>query len=362
MVLKLNTTKPALWRNLTDIQIGQTADSVQLEHVTVAQRKLIAALQKGFADDQLAYFADQSGLTEAETSTLMQKLEPALQTKLQPQAATRKLVATVEDSNFIQNSLAELMRIEANQNTSPIVQLAARGTRSVYVDSLGKTGLALTRILAAAGIGRVVSHDSRPILPADIGADGFEQSQQGQSRFTAVSNILSRNHLQTRVSNANRMSEGTLNRLDCAVLISQSVTAPMRYAIWARKRIPHLNITFGERYIDVSPVIFAGRNPCLGCLDLHRQSLDSAWPAIASQVMATNLRFDDTSSRSFAAGLAAKAVLIQLDSNALQGPDPGEPETLTPAASRGFRLDLIEHRVYEFTWPASAQCSCSCSF
>lgn len=338
---------------------------------------MIGILQKGVADEQLPYFAQSSGLTVEESASLLDRLAPVLSNQFNVEAKQsrefQKLAANELDADFIQNSFAELVRAEANLNASGATVLAMRANRSIYVDSFGKTGLALTRVLAASGIGRVVSHDSRPILPADIGADGFEQSHQGQSRFTTVSQILARNHLHTRVSNANRMGDATLSQLDCAVLISQSVTAPARYATWARKQIPHLNITFSEQFIDVSPVILAGKNPCLKCLDLNRMSIDSAWPALASQILASNLRFDDSSSRAFAVGLAAKSILLQLDSSLfaerhlgqpgeVQSGEPGEQRSgnneVSLATTQGFRLDLAAHRVHEFSWPTSINCGC----
>lgn len=355
MVLKLNSAKPPRWRNHTDLQFGLDSKTVTLEQVSDSQRRMIGLLGLGIADGQLEVIGKNAGLSAAESHDLIKKLAPVLYRDVKPEKIRSSKKPNWAD-DFVRNSFAEIVRIEANYSTCGPAVLAARTARSIYVDSLGKTGLALTRTLAAAGIGQVISHDSRPILPADIGADGFEQAHQGNSRFTTVSEILKRNHLAMRVANANRMSNTSIEKIDFAILISQSVIAPARYAIWARKEIPHLNITFGERFIDITPVIIAGKNPCMKCLDLNRTAEDSAWPALASQALSTSLRFDDSSSRMFAVGLAAKSALLHLDSAIVGQVDSKSSVGL--ASHRGFRLDLQEHQIYEFNWPAAKNCGC----
>lgn len=355
MVLKLNSAKPPRWRNLTDLQFGLDSNSVTIEQISDSQRRMIGMLSLGIADGQLEVIGKDAGLTAVESQELVEKLAPVLYRDSRPKKI-RSSKKTNRTDEYVQNAFAEIVRIEANYSTSGPAILAARSARSIYVDSLGKTGLALTRTLAAAGIGQVVSHDSRPILPADIGADGFEQAHQGNSRFTTVSEILKRNHLAMRVANANRMSNSSIEKIDFAILISQSVIAPARYAIWARKEIPHLNITFGERFIDITPVIIAGKNPCMKCLDLNRTAEDSAWPALASQALSSNLRFDDSSSRMFAVGLATKSALLHLD-KAIDG-QVDSKSSVGLASRRGFRLDLQEHQIYEFNWPAAKNCGC----
>lgn len=365
MVLKLNPANPPVWRNLTDVQFGYGDKALILPNAGESERRLLGMLQRGIADGQLEYFATEAGMTSSQAVGLIDRIRPALSHQPDyPKATNRSLADRSAELEFIQfskNSSAEILRAEADYRVQGAAILAQRSSRSIYLDSLGKTGLALVRGFAASGIGRLVTHDSRPILPADIGTDGYEQSQQNNSRLSAASNILSRNHLPARVSNANRMSNSSLDRLDFAVLVSQSVIAPTRYEIWARKMIPHLNLTFGERYIDVTPVLVPGKNPCLRCLDLNRVANDSAWPALASQALASGLRYDDAASRYFAAGLAIRSALAYLDDPGALGAalaDSKNSGSLFLATKRGFRLDLAEHRVYEFDWPAAISCGC----
>ncbi len=365
MVLKLNPASSPAWRNLTDLQFGFSSDALVLTSITEPERRLIKMLVSGFADSQLAYFAKEAGLDKPDAQKLIDRLGPVIShqpgaTKPSRRSSTGRL-AEIEFGRYSQNSFAEMVRAEASHRVQGAAILAQRGGRAIYLDSFGKTGLALARGLAAGGIGRIVTHDNRPVLPADIGADGFEQSQQGSSRISTVSSILSRNHLPARVSNANRMSNGSLEQLDFAVLVSQTVTAPTRYAIWARKQIPHINLTFGERFVDVTPVLVPGKNPCLRCLDLNRMAKDLSWSALASQALSSHLRFDDSASRFFAAGLAIKSTLMHLDNPAALGAalDSETSSTgISLASKRGFRLDLAEHRVYEFDWPEAANCGC----
>jgi len=365
MVLKLNLASAPAWRNLNDLQFGFGAESLVLSGANSAERRLIGMLELGIADGQLDYFANEAGLSVNEAQTLIERLGPVLShqpvAKKSGRSSSTDRSAEIEFERFGKNSFAELVRAEASHRVQGAAVLAQRSGRSIYLDSFGKTGLALARGLAASGIGRVVTHDNRPILPADIGADGYEQIHQGTSRISTVTGILARNHLPARVSNANRMSNSSLDQLDFAILVSQTVTAPTRYAIWARKQIPHLNLTFGERFIDVTPVLIPGKNPCLRCLDLNRIAADSAWAALASQALSSSLRFDDSASRYFAVGLAIKSAIMHLDDPVALGVALGNGSStggVSLASKRGFRLDLAEHRVYEFDWQQATNCGC----
>ena len=349
MVLKISAAKPALWRNTQDIQIGTGNSALVLSNISRPEQNLLALLYKGIANDQLDAVAAQSGLAAHGAANLIERLEPVLMNE--PVAASKhEQKIEVQHPRFYENAFTELAQAELENTTDGVAVLRARASRSVHVDSLGKAGLMLARGLAASGVGRVVSHDSRQIAAADIGADGYEEAHFGQSRLVASGEIIGRVQSQTRLSNGHRMSSATLNNLDCAVLIAQQVIAPARYAIWQQKHIPYLAITFGQNSIDVSPIIVPGISPCLNCLAYQRIDEDSSWTALATQLIRSPLRFDDASSRLFATGLALRSILQQLDRGA------GSMSLLRQ--SRGFSLDLQQQRVVELDWNATQRCDC----
>jgi hypothetical protein len=256
----------------------------------------------------------------------------------------------VQHPGFYENAFSEIARAELDNQTDGVSVLRARASKSVHIDSLGKSGLLLARGLAASGVGRIVSHDNREVSATDISTDGFDQSHLGQPRLGASAEIVGRSQSQSRVSNGHRMSHASLSNLDCAVLIAQQVVAPGRYALWQQKHIPYLAITFSERAIEVSPVIIPGISACLNCLAYERINSDSAWTALATQLIRSPLRFDDSASRLFASGLALRSILQHLDHAV------GSHGNLKQ--SRGFRLDLTQQLVSELAWNANERCDC----
>lgn len=349
MVLKISSAQPSLWRNPDDIQIGFGPESLILAGITRPEQNLLALLYKGIANDQLEALAGQSGLQSAEANNLIERLRPVLLSE-QVAASKQEQKIQVQHPQFYEGAFSELARAELENSTDGVAVLRARATKGVHIDSLGKSGLLLARGLAASGVGRIVSHDNRLVSVTDVATDGFDELHIGQPRLGASSEIIGRSQTQTRVSNGHRMSTNSLSNLDCAVLIAQQVIAPGRYALWHQRHIPYLAITFGEKSIEVSPIIMPGISACLNCLAYERIDSDSAWTALATQLIRSPLRFDDSSSRLFASGIALRSILQQLDRG--MGPLSDLKQ------SRGFKLDLVNQRVIELTWNASERCDC----
>ena len=348
MVLKINRHHPSAWRNLDDFQLSVGDSKVVLENIGTAEQNMLALLYRGVADAQYPALAASIGLEPKSAALLIDRLEPLLE---RPREGASARKAPSLDQPFIDAAIAEITRSSLDYKTDGQQILRQRQTRVVHVDSLGKAGLGLVRGLVEAGIGKVISHDNRPVQARDLGADGYELDQLGSSRFLATNQILGRAPKQSRLANGNRMSQGSLAAIDAAVLISQQVIEPRRYANWQNRDVAHLAITFGVDEVLVSPVIMPGSSPCLLCFDLSRAKVDDSWPVVSMQLVKSPLRFDDVASRFFANGLAIRQLLSVLDRTLI------EPDLA--AFSRGYRLDLTSQKVTELSWPKLSSCSCS---
>jgi hypothetical protein len=350
MVLKINRHHPSAWRNLEDLQVSIGTSRVILENVSVPEQNMVALLYRGVADGQYQTLAEAVGLEPQAATDLIRRLEPLLE-KSPKAAPVRKLPALSE--SYVDSAIAEITRAALEQQADGIDVLRLRQSRVVHVDSLSKAGLGLVRGLVEAGVGKVISHDNRRVQARDLGADGYDESQLGTSRYLAANQILQRAPKQSRLANGNRMSINALSAIDAAVLISQQVIEPRRYLNWQNRHVPHVAITFALDEILVSPMIMPGNSPCLLCLELNRSKVDESWPALSVQLARSDLRFDDVSSRMFANGLAIRQVLSVLDRNFV------EPNL--PAFTRGYRFDFSTQRVSELAWPKLPSCSCSAS-
>ena len=99
------------------------------------------------------------------------------------------------------------------------------------------------------------------------------------------------------------------DRQPLTVLIARYALAPDRSAGLLRRGLPHTPVVFSDTEVRVGPLVTATGDPCLFCLECHRQDADPAWPAMASQL------YDRPSPRETAllTGRAAIEVLSQLE-------------------------------------------------
>jgi len=356
MVLKINPGQQAVWRNPSSLQIGLGEDRVILEELTESQEKLVAALFLGIADNQVAAIASQSKLDRELADSivnrlrpLMQRDEPAAEKSLSPKARAGKEIEPFDEANLA-SSFAEIIRASLVVGRDGQTVLLERSRRAIHLDELAKTGLLVSLGLAAAGVGAVVSHDRGRVSAKDVGNTGYPAGLLGQPRMSATDWLLKGAPNRMRLVAGESLSEQQLDNLDAAVLIAHQAIEPRLYARWLNRQIPHVAIIFDVDGVWVSPLIVPGQNACLFCLEQNRTESDAAWPAIASQLMTSELRFDDSASQLFAAGVVLKQILRHLDQSSLDATDP---------ASFGYRFDSKSGEVTEVTWSAHPSCSCT---
>ena len=78
MVFRINPNQQPLWRNPFEMQLGTGADSVVLGKLSAAQERLIAALYRGIADQQLDVVSQQLGLSKQDTDEVIDQVGPLL--------------------------------------------------------------------------------------------------------------------------------------------------------------------------------------------------------------------------------------------------------------------------------------------
>ena len=90
----------------------------------------------------------------------------------------------------------------------------------------------------------------------------------------------------TLVSAPTRMSEDrAAASVDLAVVVARYAVTPAAYGYWMRRDIPLLPVVFSDTRVFVGPLVVPGIGSCLHCMDRHRVEADTAWPAIASQLV-----------------------------------------------------------------------------
>lgn len=342
MVLKINPHHQMLWRTPFEAQIGFGRNQVKLQQLTTEQEKFIDALYLGISPNQVDAVAKQSRLAAIQAHQLVEKLEPLMLRKLaNPTDAPSAL--------DVDRAFAEIARASLLNASDGEAVLLARSQRVVYLEKLDSTGLLLLNALAAAGVGTIITQDAAAVLNRDAGTSGYPQALIAKKRFAAAQLILDANHSRTRLVPPARVKLKQLERADFAVLSAQQILNPQSYASWVSKKTAHLAIVFDAPGAWVSGVIRPGQTPCLYCHHLGQLIDDASWGAIGTQLISSQLRFDDEATKLLAVGLAVQSILSELDGIAGFG---------SMLDHKGFRVDRELANVTEISWAKQPECSC----
>jgi hypothetical protein len=356
MVLRINPNQEALWRTPFEMQLGAGENPVVLSKLSPAQERLIAALYKGIADQQLPLISSQLGLSVAETEDVINQVGPVL---LAEKPVAEKEIEPKRERNgkrelsadFVSGAFSEIIRASLLHSVDGEAVLMARNTRSVHLEDLSRSGLLIAQGLAAAGLGSLLSHDEGQVLASDLGPTGYPSQLLGRPRIDALRTLLAASPNKALVSTGNKLLERQLQKIDCAVLISHQAMEPRRYAPWVNRDVPHISVSFDAQFASVSPLIVPGQTACLFCLENMRTDQNSKWPVLASQLIASQKKFDDSASLLFTAGIVIQKILSRIDK--VCGFE------LTEENLSGYRLNLKSGEVTEFIWPKHASCRCA---
>lgn len=131
---------------------------------------------------------------------------------------------------------------------------------------------------------------------------------------------------------------------DLAIMVGHYVLSPESRGVWLRRDVPHLPVVFSDTGVLVGPLIEPNRAPCLLCLDLHRRDADSAWPAIATQLLGRRA--------------SAESELLSLETAALVARHVLERLGGSPADATATRIDAATGEHTSSTWRAHPECGC----
>lgn len=349
MVFRINPNQQPLWRNPFEMQLGTGADALVLNKLSAAQERLIAALYRGIADQQLEVVSQQLGLSKIETNDVIDQVRPMFLSEPRNTSSSKRKITL--SPQFVAGAFAEIIRASLVFGVDGENVLLSRAERTVHLEELSRTGLLIAQGLAAAGVGNLVSHDEQKVDAANLGPTGYPTQLHGHPRVDALRSILAASPNDCQVTTGKRMTEKQLQKIDCAVLIVQQVIEPKRYSTWLTRDVPHIVVTFDAQEVAISPMILPGQTACLFCLEIQRTAENPQWPVIASQLISSSKKFDDSASQLFAAGIVIQKILSRLDK--VSGFELSSENQL------GYRLNLKNGEVTEFKWPQQSGCQCA---
>ncbi len=301
MVLRINPSKELLWRSPNEVQFGSSSEAVRLAQLTAGQERLLGLLSRGIADD---YFNDVAAAVGAENHReLLAKIDSTL--------LREASLPTELSAEFLESRFAEICRAQAIHSRAGESILSARQARRVFVQANTTSQELIVHSLRQSGVGEVTSELDHP--------------------ENAEENIAP-------------------ERFDFAVLLSNNAVAPRDFAKWMVDGVPHISAVFDSEGVTISPVIEVSKSPCLSCFHENQTAADSAWPAIASQLLFSKQKFDDAVASHFAAAIVCQRVLQFVDQAA--GFEPAPTEHV------GYRLSVGSGQISEIRWQSNAACAC----
>ncbi|EAR23828.1 hypothetical protein A20C1_13296 [marine actinobacterium PHSC20C1] len=140
---------------------------------------------------------------------------------------------------------------------------------------------------------------------------------------------------------------------DLAILVGHFVIAPSVHSHWLRRDVPHLSVVISDSGAEIGPVVTPGITGCLLCVELHRRDADSAWPAIATQLIGRSSHAETPVLIAEAAAEASRMALHRLGRAGYTVYDQ------TPAdATSSVRIDFATGRRDESLRFRHPECGC----
>jgi hypothetical protein len=207
--------------------------------------------------------------------------------------------------------------------------LARRQNAFIRVSGLSPIGLSTASLLAAAGIGSVVTAGQVPALPAAGHSRGRSHPAAAPPAVAATAGA---------------------RRTPDLVILADSYRRDLPAGL-LRAGIPHLAASASEAVGVVGPLVVPGRTACLRCLDLARADRDPAWPLILAQLARGG------ADPPACDAVLAMAVAAQAAAQALSFVDRGT--AATAAANGTLELVLPGWCWRRRTWLRHQYCFCS---
>ena len=156
--------------------------------------------------------------------------------------------------------------------------LARRQSACVRVEGLSRIGLCVASMLAASGIGMVISTGR----PPGAGPGPAPPPLMGPSPPSGSPPSGSPQPTGFPPPAGKSVPAGTSYRPDL-VILADSYRRELPEAL-KRDNVPHLAAAASEAIGVVGPLVLPGDTACLRCLDLTRAERDPAWPLILAQL------------------------------------------------------------------------------
>lgn len=344
-----------VWRDGGTLQIGLTPGrSLMLNGMDPGVERFLAALDGTRDVRQLVAYAEGLGLAARQAGGLLDMLTRAgfLDDAAYDTAPLKGLAGAELDR--LRPDLASLA-LGYLVPGGAVRAMARRRSAVVAVYGCGRVGASVAHILASAGVGCIVPHDTERMRAGDAAPAGLRAELIARAagltadlrtrRQDAVRDLLHAVSPSIRTTlPANRQHP------DLAVLAPTNrwphATADRLHAAG----VPHLPAQIHETSATLGPFVQPGRSSCLRCRDLHRAARDPGWPRVLAQLVQHPDPEDAPCDGVLATQLAVQAAMHALAY--IEGDPP-------PSVGHSIEIALPYGEQTRRECPAHPECACS---
>ena len=315
----------------THIQIGSGYRALELTGVSRPIFAFLSRLREGIADGEEYLVAKQYEVSEMDCHLLLTKLAPLL-------------VATPAEEHFVvsadpdhRGSLARLRCVTPVFKQGKLQGLAPhdrqefqaqRSGAAIQILGLGRTGVALTKILLDSGLGHLNIWDATRVTTADIGT-GLREADIGQLRSIATAAALNPKHKRPGVHPTGWLRQPGLTGL-ATVHITLAEFDRVTIAAAKEQRHPYLPVVIRDDEIDIGPWVTHQSHACPLCLTSPTGAPETSIHQRLTTLVEHSGGIETVAGAHLVAGLIATDLLAMVDSQQLRHQVPVTKHGVVP--------------------------------
>ena len=303
----------------THLQIGSGYRALELTGVSQPVRTFIQCLRDGIADGDEHKVATECQVSELDCHLILTKLAPLLVST----PAKEHFVISADPDH--RGSLARLRCVTPVFKQGKLHGLAPhdreefqtqRYGAAIQIFGLGRTGIALTKILMDSGLGHLNVWDATRVTTADLGT-GLNQDDIGKIRSLAAATTLNPKHQRPRVH-----PTGWLKQPELAGLATIHITLGGLHTDTIdqakQQQHPYLPVVVRDDEIDIGPWVMDQAHACPLCLESDSKTSETSLQQRMAALVAHAGGIETVASSHLVAGLIATDVLAMVDSQQLR--------------------------------------------
>lgn len=320
------------------LQIGSGYRALELTGMSQPVRAYLRHLRDGIPDGEEEQVAFDCQVSNADFDRLTSALAPLL---VSTPFHDSSVISSDQDHR---GSLARLRCVTPIFEGGRLRGLAPqtreqfqtqRYAAALQIFGLGRTGIALTKILQDSGIGHINVWDSSRVTKADMGT-GLSDDSIGQVRSLALATELNPKYQRPQIHPTGWLKQPPLANLATIHLTLGGLSAATTIQA-KQRRHPYLPVVIRDDEIDIGPWVVHQASACPMCIETAIADVDTTRAQRIGTLASNTGGIETVAGAHLVAGLVATEALSMVDSQRLRQRVPVTKHGAVP----GLNLNTI---------------------